>query len=287
MNKIAVVLAVHNRKQLTDRFLASITKQSLDSYVVIVVDDGSTDGTSEMINEKYSDVQLLRGDGSLWWSASTNMAIKYALQEFNPDYICTMNDDTEADYHFLEELYKVAHTHPKSIVGCFSYDIKNPTNLLYDGSCVNWITGRISEVNSDKAYNKNRNIIDVTYYIGRGVLIPSDVFRQCGLYDAERFPQSWADNDLIFRAKRQGYKVLSTRRAIQYIYHDESTHLHLKKRLTINNYIKYLFLNQGGGNILVYSKYVIRSYPWYGVPTSLVTGVISRVLGYWNPLLNL
>jgi len=287
MIKIAVVLAVHNRKALTDRFLKTIIEQSFDGYKVIIVDDGSTDGTSEMITEKYPDVHLLHGDGSLWWSASTNMAINYAMHEFKPEYICTMNDDTEADYHFLEELYKVARANEKTIVGCFSYDIKKPDKLLYDGSCVNWLTGRISDVNSDKEINKNKNVIDVTYYIGRGVLIPSNVFSQCGLYDAERFPQSWADNDLIFRAKKRGYKVLSAKQAIQYIYHEESTHLHLKKKVSLKNYINYLFMNRGGGNILVYSKYVLHSYPWYGIPTSLVTGIMGRVLGYWKPLLKI
>lgn len=285
MTKIAVVLAVHNRKSLTDRFLETITKQSFDDYKVIIVDDGSTDGTSKMISEKYPQVHLIEGNGSLWWSASTNMAIEYAMRSFKPEYICTMNDDTEADFHLLEELYTTASSNNKSIVGCFSYDIKDKKKLLYDGSCINWITGRIREINSTAIKNSEEDVISVTYYVGRGVLIPSEVFVQCGMYDAERFPQSWADNDLIFRAKRKGYKILSAKRAVQYIYAEESKHLQLKKEVGLSNYVNYLFVNKGGGNILVYSRYVLHTYPWYGIPTSLLSGVMGRVLGYWKPLL--
>ncbi len=285
MTKIAVVLAVHNRRDLTERFLKTIVQQSFNSYQIVVVDDGSTDGTSEMIERYFPQVHLLKGDGSLWWSASTNMAVEYAIGKLNAQYICTMNDDTEADFRLLEELYYAAKINYRSIIGCFSYDINQPDRLLYDGSRVNWWTGKISTMNSTKHKYNKQALIPVTYYVGRGVLIPSQVFIDCGYYDAKRFPQSWADNDLIFRAKRAKYRVFSARNARQYIYPDESNHLKLKSQKKLRNFMNYLFVNQGGGNIVAYTKYVLRNYPWYGVPVSLLNGVLSRILGYWKPIL--
>lgn len=284
MIDIIILLAVHNRKQLTFNFLKSITTQSFpnERFKIIVVDDGSTDGTSEMIKKHYQDVILLRGDGLLFWTGSTNFAINYALDNFDPKFFITVNDDTEVDYYFTEELYAAAINNSKSIIGCFSYDIDDKKALLYDGSVVNWFNGRICELNSNSKDNIGRSYIPLTYYIGRGVLIPAAVFKEHGLYDADNFPQSLADNELIFRAKSHGYKVLSTRKAIQYIYKNESKHLKLKKNKTINNYFNYLFVQKGGGNIISYIKYVIKCYPVLAIPGCLLVGIFSRVIGYWK-----
>lgn len=282
MTKVTVVLAVHNRCKLTERFLETILSQSFTDYQTVVVDDGSTDGTYEMISQKFPSVHLIKGDGNLWWTKATNIGVRYAIDQLHTEYICTMNDDTEVDYHFIEEIYNAAKNNAKSIVGCFSYDITNREKLLYDGSIINWLTGRITTVNSDRKAYSGQELIPVTYYVGRGVIIPAEVFGECGYYDEKNFPQSWADNDLIFRANAKGYKIFSSRKALQYIYPDESKHIKLKKRKSINNFINYLFKNQGGGNIILFSKYVVKNYPWYGVPTSLIGGILRRSLGYWK-----
>ncbi|MCF2518423.1 glycosyltransferase family 2 protein [Dyadobacter sp. CY351] len=282
MTKICVVLAVHNRKVLTQNFLDSISRQSFQDYKIIVVDDGSTDGTSEMIKANFPNVKLISGDGTLWWTASTNLAVKYAIDSLKAEYICTVNDDTEVDFYFLEELYNAAKGIDKAIVGCFAYDIENRSKLLYDGSTVNWLTGKINVLNSEGKNNKDKDVLPVTYYIGRGVLIPSTVFKEAGFYDEKNFPQSWADNDLIFRAKEKGYKVFSAKKAKQFIYADESSHLKLKRAKTLSNFKRYLFKQQGGGNVIAFSKYVTKNYPWYGIPSSLINGILSRILGYWK-----
>jgi len=281
MKSVAVVMGVHNRCVMTKEFLYSLRQQTFEDFVTIVVDDGSTDGTSEMIKEWFPEVVLLKGDGSLWWSASTNWAIKYAIENYDVQYVCTVNDDTILHENFLLGLYNAAIRQDNVIVGAFSYDILNKEALLYNGSVVNWLTGSINTVNALDQRCSNGNLIGLTYYIGRGVMIPVTVFKEVGYYDSVRFPQSWADNELVFRARRKGYHIVSTQDAKQFIYSDESKHLKLKADKSWTNYIRYLFKQQGGGNVIAYSKYIIRSYPWYGIPSSLTTGVIKRVVGYW------
>ena len=283
MPKIAIVLAVHNRCKLTEEFLKSLFEQTFKDFVTIVVDDGSTDNTSNMITNKFPEVVLLKGDGNLWWAGATNLAIRHAVTNYKVDYICTVNDDTILDPSFLEGLYKTASIDPKRIVGGFSYDIAKEDQLLYDGSVVNWLTGKITCLNSTEMGTAHDALLELTYYIGRGVMIPSSVFSEVGYYDAARFPQSWADNELIFRAKRSGYKVYSTKNARQFIYSDESKHIKLKANKSLANYRAYLFKQQGGGNVIAFSKYIVRSYPWFGIPSSLVGGVLRRVMGYWLP----
>ena len=78
---IYVVIPVHNRKDFTRNCLLSLQKQSFQAFEVVIVDDGSTDGTAEMLREEFPELPVLKGDGNLWWTASVNMGIKYALEQ--------------------------------------------------------------------------------------------------------------------------------------------------------------------------------------------------------------
>src|SRR6266566_1076605 len=77
--RIYVVVPVFNRKSLTERFLCCMRSQSFRNFETIVVDDGSTDSTAELVSERFPEVHLLRGDGSLWWTGAINLGIRYAM----------------------------------------------------------------------------------------------------------------------------------------------------------------------------------------------------------------
>ena len=97
-----VVIPVFNRIQLTTRCLESLLAQTDKGMDIIVIDDGSTDGTSEVIPERFPEVQIIAGDGTLWWSGAVNLGIQQALLSAAPeDYILLVNNDTYFDPIFL------------------------------------------------------------------------------------------------------------------------------------------------------------------------------------------
>lgn len=67
---IYVILAVYNRRKVTEQCLKNLLNQTYKAFEIIVFDDGSTDGTFEMIKKKYPEIILLKGDGNYWWSKS-------------------------------------------------------------------------------------------------------------------------------------------------------------------------------------------------------------------------
>ena len=80
--RVEIVTPVHNRKEITLQCLKSLSKinqEGLDVHI-IVVDDGSTDGTSEAIESRYPEVEVIKGDGNLWYTEGTNVGVRAALK---------------------------------------------------------------------------------------------------------------------------------------------------------------------------------------------------------------
>ena len=88
--KISVVIPTFNRISLVARAIDSVLKQSLNPYEIIVVDDGSDDGTSEMIKNKYKSIKLIQQQNN-GVSAARNNGIKHA----KGDWIGLLDSDDE------------------------------------------------------------------------------------------------------------------------------------------------------------------------------------------------
>ena len=88
--KISVVIPTYNRIALVERAIDSVLRQSIKPFDIIVVDDGSDDGTSEMIQKKYRSIKLVQQQNS-GVSAARNNGIKHA----KGDWIALLDSDDE------------------------------------------------------------------------------------------------------------------------------------------------------------------------------------------------
>jgi GT2 family glycosyltransferase len=96
--RIAAVMTVHNRKAMTLECLGALHTQQVPGGTldVFVVDDGSTDGTTEAVTRHHPEVRLIRGDGQLYWNGGMRRALAEAMAG-DYDYYLWMNDDTKLD----------------------------------------------------------------------------------------------------------------------------------------------------------------------------------------------
>ena len=136
-----IVTPVYNRKKFTENYLIALSKQSVRDFKIIIVDDGSTDGTSAMIKEYFPDVILLHGDGNLWWAEATNVGVRYAL-DHGADYIMTLNDDTLPAEDFIEKMLCWSEKKPKALLGGLAIDAKS-NKPIYGGEVRSFITGNL------------------------------------------------------------------------------------------------------------------------------------------------
>ena len=106
MKRIAALLTVHNRKDKTLACLGDLYKQHLPEGVVMEVyltDDGCTDGTRESVKEKFPQVVIVNGDGSLFWNRGMIAAWKEAAK---CDYDYYLHFHVELFFRFYYYYYK-------------------------------------------------------------------------------------------------------------------------------------------------------------------------------------
>jgi len=214
---VSLLVPVYNRREITRAFLKNLEKVSYPSLEIVIVDDGSPDGTARMIEQEFPSVRLLRTPGDFWWSKCMNLGLRDVLLR-NPKYVLTLNDDVSFDPDFVDHLVAHAQAHPRTLVGSMVFHYGDPGRTWYAGGKIGWVRGELLHRTSldDGALN---------WLTGMGVLIPASVFLEAGLYDEEHFPQYVADAELSMRARRCGYSLAVEPASRIWNKTDESSHV--------------------------------------------------------------
>lgn len=209
---ITAIIATHNRKKYLEVILGQLYNQILPKNVslsIIVVIDGSTDGTVEMINEKFPDVIIINGNGNWWWTKCMNKGFKKAIDLY-ADYILVLNDDTEIKNDYTTKLWDDYQSLPaNSILGSASVTI-DPSDLIDTAGTKDFIRWRLKAVSYLPAFTPifpDFKGIHPTWTLnGRGALIPVSAFEKIGFYD-ENLMQYGSDDEFAMRARKSGINV--------------------------------------------------------------------------------
>ena len=103
METIYILLPVHNRREVTARFIRCLRSQSYRRWHLVLVDDGSTDGTEEMVRGQVSHLTVLKGAGNWRWAGALQQGYRWltAQRPLKHDITLIINDDTEFGPAFL------------------------------------------------------------------------------------------------------------------------------------------------------------------------------------------
>lgn len=276
---IYIVIPVFNRWYFTELCLIGLQKQNYHDFKIVVVDHGSTDGTTEKIAIHFPEVIVLKGDESMWWSAATNLGIKHAIQK-DAQFVLTLNNDTVAEPNYLVELINCSKSKLcKALIGSTAIDAKN-NQIIFAGDNENWFL-ETSSFNHKNKFLMRQDSVSCSRFPGRGLLIPIDVFSKIGLFDEVNFPHYGADYEFTQRARRNNILIYCANKARLKIFPDESGAFKLVKEKKIYSYYQHLFGIRGGAQLIIFYKYAFKYCPWYAMPSFLFLGTIRRVLGYW------
>lgn len=273
-----IVIPVHNRRTYTLHCLRSLSRQTITGFHVIVVDDGSTDGTSDAVLAEFPEVVILKGDGNLWWSGAMNVGVRHALAQ-GGEYVLSLNDDLEAAEDYIEKMIFQAEQKPSALFGSYIFDIKTGRPFAA-GRRIDWRTGRNHSLLTIVPEEKRKGIYRASDFSGRGLWIPSGVFKQIGLFDAKHLPHYGADNDFTLRAARYGFEIYCNFDAVLYSYVEAAGQYRYKGKYSIGNYYHHLFGIKGSGNLKNFTIIAFRHCPKKYLPWYWLYGVVRQAGGY-------
>lgn len=203
---IKILILNWNGKQLLKPCLDSVTSIDYPNYSIIVIDNGSSDGSIEMINKNYPNVDCFALDDNYGFSGGYNRYLPQ-LNDNESEFLLFLNNDTEVDSNILNNMNaarkKFGNDH---IYGGKIYYRYNPELIWYAGGKVNLKWGHISHRGIRKQDSKEFSSPMQTDYITGCCLFTSNaVMKQLNGFD-EQFNMYGEDVDLCLRAKKIGIK---------------------------------------------------------------------------------
>ena len=122
---IHVVIPVHNRLKFTKSCVKSIINQKkCEKINIIIVDDGSKDGTSTYIKKKFPKITILNGSGSLYWGGAINLGIEHVKKNSNKnDWLLIVNNDVVLSSNAISELIKSSKDFKKKALMGFVFAV--------------------------------------------------------------------------------------------------------------------------------------------------------------------
>lgn len=206
MIKITILLTCHNRKKETKACIDSLYDSEYKIFYV-VTDDGSTDGTGEMLNtlKKNYCIETVLGDGNLYWCGGMFRAIAYVQGlKRKTDYYVIVNDDVVFEHDALKCAIKRSREMQDAVIVGVTCDKKGALTyggVRYKGRGIKYDTIGINDDTVCDTFNCNF------------VLLPQKVFDEAGNFDSF-YQHAMADFDYGLKISRSGNKIYTTDRYI-------------------------------------------------------------------------
>ncbi len=214
--RVAAIVLNYDGKELTLQALDSLRRMRYPSFDLVVVDNGSTDGSYEAIAAAHPAVIQVRTEVNLGPAGGYNLGMAWAMDE-GYDYLLILNNDIEADPDLLTELVRVAERDPTiGCVGPKTYFYSDRTRLASAGGVIRFKES-VTRERGMGAVDRGQFDRDeeVSYVNGCGMLIRREAIEAAGLWDPVFF-LSVEDADWCVRAKRRGFTCWYAHRAILY-----------------------------------------------------------------------
>ncbi len=233
---VSVVIPNWNGKHLLENCLPTLKIQTFKDFEIIVVDNGSTDGSVEFVKKNYPEINLIELDHNTGFAPAVNLGIKKSLGEF----VLLLNNDTKVDSKCLEYLYKAAIKRKNvGMVAAKMLQMNDPKKIDSAGDYID-VVGHannigLGELDGEK-FNKEGYVFLVT---GGGGLFKKEVFEKVGFLDDDYFAY-FEDVDLCLRAQMVGFKGWYEPKAIIYHLHKATSN----KNKAFTEYLQFRNLTQ-------------------------------------------
>ena len=268
------VIPVHNRMELTRKCVDLLWSQDYDAIKIIIVDDGSTDGTAEMLQSMACDnLTVLKGDGNLWWGGSMRIGMQYVIDNAAPeDYFLMLNDDVSFDKHYVKNMLEESVSNKGAVIGSIQKD-EITGDVLGCGYLIRFFELRfIAKARCDE--------LEVDALPGRGVMFPVYALNRVGVINSKSFPHYLSDLEYTSRLKEAGFEIFISQKAAIYTSSVSSDYETSSKSF----YTRY-FSSMSKDNVLIKIKFftlrgpkLLRATVVFRYPVFIILRGLNKIL---------
>lgn len=256
-----IILPVYNRCAITEGFVRALRAQTHTDYRLVLVDDGSTDGTADMVRSLLPSRNLvvLRGNGQLWWAGALQLA--YDQLRIEPpdarDATLIINDDVRFGPDFLANGLAVLEQFPAACIQAIGVD--RATGEVDRGAVVDLVRLRFRAARADEAPNCLST---------RGLLMRRATFMRSGGFRPRWLPHYLSDYEFSLRLRRRGVALRVDPRFSAEVAL-ELTGLNQPSGSGVRRFLAEALSNRAKFNPKHWSAFVVMSCPPWVVPLHL------------------
>jgi GT2 family glycosyltransferase len=205
---VYIILLTWNQRQDTLACLASLEQLTYPKIQILVVDNGSQDGTSEVIRGQFPAVDLLVNEHNLGFQGGFNLGMRYALAH-GADFLLVMNNDTAVQPDMLDELMAYAGMPEVGMLAPKIYYFDEPERIWSVGGDCHPITFEMTHKGDNQIdHGQWSEVVERDFLVGCAMLMPRALPEKIGLFDTGYHPIYYEDVDLCVRARQAGFRLL-------------------------------------------------------------------------------
>ena len=203
---VAVILN-WNSGEMTAECIRSLLAMDSSDYEMVVVDNGSSDGSAEYLRRGFPEITVLRQEHNLGFAGGCNVGLQYALDR-EAEFILLLNNDTVVCKNFVRGLVEQARAHRKAgMVSPKIYFWDLPDRFWWAGGAYSLWSGLPKHIGRKEKDNGQFEVPrQIDWATGCAVLIRTAALKTTGLFDPQIFGNG-EDLDLSLRMKRAGYEI--------------------------------------------------------------------------------
>jgi len=296
--KVAIIILNWNKRDDTLKLLRSLESIDYDNHDTVVVDNASTDGSTETIRKQFPNIDLIINTDNLGGTGGFNSGMRHALTNRNYKYVWLLDNDAEVESSTLRELVDAMEQDETiGIAGSRIIDSDRRDITVEAGAFL-----KRDSIGVQPLYRNIRNlniatrIMEVDYVAICSALARTSALERVGLMD-ERYFFFWDDMDWGLQFKENGFKVVSVLSSI--VYHPAFTEkrgimadYYYGNRNSLLTYTKHMGLSNRISIFYRYLRHKCTSLIFLGLNGKEDTmklgfeGIWDFVVGRWGKKIN-
>jgi GT2 family glycosyltransferase len=256
---IYVLLPVHDRRPITEAFVRCLLDQTDQGFHLVLIDDGSTDGTADAVTGMLPTATVLSGSGSWWWAGSLQQGQRWlAKRRLGPrDLVLMINDDTRFEPDFLAKARAALAGTQRTLLLARMFE-EGSGAFVELGVHVKWRPLRFRVVDDPARVNCLPT---------RGLFMNAAEFVRLGGFHPHLLPHYLSDYAFTIRAFRRGFTFMTEPEIM--LWNDLTTTGVQTSRRSAGDFLRSTLTRRSPSNPVYWTTFILLMSPRRGIPRNL------------------